>query len=231
MEGSAACGWPASRYRKLGTGFVVRQMTVVHHEEARFEEPVAAETWIADLRRGLLTTREIRLTSPRGPLASATQEWAHVGPGLRPGRAPAELIEAFPVVADRAPPVSLPKMIELGGTPVHRFQFRCWHTWMDPLGHANHPAYVDWCDEALSHVLDGAGLPVLQLQPVAEWVKFRRGVVAGDEVVVETSRAGRTDGGAAVFRHKLVDVEGRPYAEAVTVRRMADGSTAALHTL
>jgi len=58
------------------------------------------------------------------------------------------------------------------------FHFEPWFTWMDPLDHANHPAYLDWCDEAISRVMAESGLSPVALRPVAEKLTFRAGATA-----------------------------------------------------
>ena len=231
LEGSAACSWPSKRYRANGSAFVVRQMTVLHDGEARFGEEIGVETWISDFRKGLLIDRQIHMSRPDGAWIRAHQQWAHVGIGMKAMRAPAELEADFPIVRDRAPQAELPAYDKVEGAPTHTFTFTCWRTWMDANQHANHPVYVDWVDEAWARVVHGAGLDDEALQPVAEWVKYRRGVQANDVVGVSSRRVGRTDAGDVVVRHDVRGAEGEVFAEAVTVRRMADGSTEALHLL
>ncbi len=232
IQGSRMVGWPPERYWRVGSAFIVRQMTVVHHREPAYGEPVTGKTWISQFRRGLLIHRQIEITGEQGPVCSTTQEWAHVSVGdgaMRPRRAPAELVDAF-AVADGRPDIDLPEFTP-GVGPTHTFRFRCWHTWMDPLGHANHPVYVDWCDEAVSVAMSQLGLDPLHLCPVAERVRWRRGVQGGDTVVITTHRAGRTAKGDVVFQHLVADEAGREFASATTVRRLADGGTEALAQL
>ena len=221
--GSSRCGWPPSRYRDEGTAFVVRSMTTVHHREARFGEEVHARTWISEFRRGLLIYRQIHLEGTDGPIASTTQEWAHVkleGGRMRPARASEALVSSF--AEEGGDPVELPSFEPAGGRE-HVFAFRCWWTWMDPLDHANHPAYVDWCDEALSRVMADAGLDPIALAPVAEHVKWRAGVEAPSEVVVRTRLVGRTPDGDVVCDH-LFEADGAEAATARTVRRLTAGT-------
>lgn len=228
MFGSAAAGWPPHRYRAEGIAFVVREMTVVHHREAVYGENLTARTCIGEFRRGLLSTRQVRIAGDGGPLVSAAQEWAHVkveGDRMRPARAGDELIAAFHV-DDGLGDVSFPEVIPENGADTRAFSFRCWHTWMDPLAHANHPAYVDWCDEALSVAMHRAGLDPVALQPVAEWVKWRSGVEAPAEITVETTLIGRA-GGDPVCEHRIL-ADGDHAATARTVRGLVDGGTDAL---
>jgi acyl-CoA thioesterase FadM len=222
VEASTRCGWHPSRYRDESNAFVVRSMSVRHEREATYGEPLHATTWVSRMRREMLSTREIRIRSARGAIASATQEWVHTSAALEPVRAPRSLLDAFPTesgpegdASARLPPITEP----VAGAAPHVFAFRAWFTWMDPLGHVNHPAYVDFCDESISIALARAGLEPLSLVPVAEEATFRSGVIAGEEVRVESAARGWTGGGAAVIGHRILVGE-RLCATATTVRRL-----------
>lgn len=230
VEGSTLAGWPPSRYREVGTGFVVRRMRVVHHREAVYGEHLTARTWVTTVKRGMLTTREVRLDADDGPVVSASTDWAHVSAALAPTRASDAMVAAFPVRASTPDDgvVEVPAVVDPAGGPVHRFSLRPWHTWMDPLGHANHPAYLDWCDEASSRVMAAAGLDPAALAPVAESVTFRAGARAGDYITVESRMKGRTGGGDVVVAHRVLLDGGSLAAEATTVRRLQGGPADAL---
>ena len=222
-------GWPPERYRAEQIAFVVRQQTTAHQGEARYGDTVRARTCLKEFRRGLLVTRELWLEGPGGPIARSTQEWAHVRittEGMRPFRAPPELIDDFSVHPE-IQSVDLPAFDAIEGARERVFGFRCWFTWMDPLDHANHPAYVDWCDEAISIAMAEAGLSPVVLQPVAERVKWRLGVQAPAEVTVRTRVAGVTAAGDVVCHHRI-EVCSDVAALAWTVRRLAGGGCEAL---
>lgn len=221
VDASIRAGWGPRQYRSRGSAFVVRTMRVVHHGEPHYGEPLVGRTWVGRFRREMLSTREVRIRGEDGPVASATQEWAHVDDRMRPCRAPAELLAAFPA-HDGGPSVTLPEHEERPGERVHRFTFRVWHTWMDPLDHVNHPAYLDWCDEGISRVMRAAGLAPVSLRPVAEKLTFRSGVVADEEITVESQRAGITAGGAVAVHHRIVKADGTLCANGTTVRTLAD---------
>ena len=219
--GSSRRGWPPERYRAEACAFVVRSMVVVHHRETAFGDDLIAKTWVSSFKRGVMSDRQVRVSGPRGPVVSATQRWVHVAlPNLKPGRAPAALVEAFALV-DGDPDVVLPTY-EAAEGPAHAFGFAAWYTWMDPLAHANHPAYVDWADEALSRIVAGRGVDPHGLVPIAEEVIWRAGVVAPDTVTVTTRRVGRTADGV-VLAHTFDGEDGKRFAEATTIRGHADG--------
>lgn len=222
VEGSSRAGWPPLRYRSEGAAFVMRTMTVVHHREALYGEPLTARTWVRRFRREMLSTREVRLTSSRGKIASGTQEWVHVSKELAPTRASKELTDAFPVIdVEGETAAELPSFDALEG-PTHTFEFEAWHTWMDPLDHVNHPAYVDFVDEATSRVMADAGLPPVQLRPIAEKVTYTRGVIARETVRIETRPIGRI-ADAVVLAHEVF-VGDASCAKITTVRDLAEGS-------
>lgn len=223
VEASTRCGWPPMRYREEKSAFVVRSMTVRHDREAEYGEPLDALTWVSRMRREMLSTREIRVRSERGPVASARQEWVYVSESLETTRAPRSLLDAFPV--DPGPDGDAPPELPALAAPVdahapHVFTFRAWWTWMDPLDHVNHPQYVDFCDEALSVAMHARGLAPRDLQPVAEELTFRSPVGAGDEVRVETIARGHAEDGAAVFAHRILVGE-RLCVTGTTHRRLA----------
>lgn len=223
VEASSRSGWPPGRYRDEGTAFVVRSMCVRHGLEASFGEPLTGTTWVSRMRRQMLSTREVRVRSARGEIAAARQEWAHVSAALEPARASPALLEAFP----EEPSPEGDRRIELDpvahpvpARPPHLFSFRAWWTWMDPLDHVNHPAYVDFCDEAIACAAHAAGLSPLAIAAVAEEVSFRGGIVAGEDVTVQSVPLGWTAAGAAVIAHE-VRVGDRVAARSTTVRRLA----------
>lgn len=230
VEASTLAGFSPMRYRALGTAFVVRSMVVVHHREATYGERTRARTWVSRFRRDTFSTREVRLLGEdREPMVSATQEWVHTSAELKPLRASAELLAAFPPHAE-TPSVALPERSPREGRS-HELRFRCWHTWMDPLAHVNHPVYVDWADEATSRILAAAGVSPVLLAPVAESAVFRAGVTDRDEVVVRSRCIGVTADGHAVIAHDVSTEAGIRCADVVTVRRLSDGSGRLLHAL
>ncbi len=221
VGGSSSAGWPPERYRAEGVSWIVRSMAVVHHRETEFGEAIRGTTWPSALRRGMFFRRECRLRGPAGPVASATQDWVHVAADLTLTRASDALVASFPIEAHDAP-VELPAHAPIEGAATHTFELECWHTWMDPLGHVNHPVYVEWADEALARVLAARGVDPSEVRPVAEAARVRSGVVAGDRVRVETRLVGETDG-AAVLAHEL-SVTGRAVATVTTIRALASGA-------
>jgi acyl-CoA thioesterase FadM len=238
VDASSAAGWPPKRYRDEGTAFIVRTMTVRHALEPYYGEALRGRSWISRMRREMFSTREVRLDSlERGPIAAARQEWVHVSASLEPTRGGASLLAAFPVepAPSEAEPLApvLPEIAsKIEGAPLQVFGFEAWWTWMDPLDHANHPAYLDWCDEAVSRCLHAAGVAAVSLAPVAEEITYRAGVEGGQRVQVESRVTGTTREGHVAIAHRVLVGE-TVSATATTVRRLhgVDDPAMLLHAL
>ncbi len=232
VEASTRCAWPPMRYRAEGSAFVMRTMTVDHVREARYGEALEARTWVHPFKRGIFSTREIRIHSAEdgSRIATATQQWVHVDGTMKPARASEALTSAFQPHDEPAdPPAQLPAITEPAEEPtVHRFELEPWFTSMDPLDHVNHPAYIDFCDEAIARIVHGAGLSPLQLRPRAEKMTYSRGVGALERTVVETELRGRSEDGAVVCEHRILLTDGTLCAKGTTVRDLAEGSADAL---
>ncbi|MDP2309521.1 MAG: hotdog domain-containing protein, partial [Pseudomonadota bacterium] len=215
---SVEAGWPPSRYRDVGSGFVVREMTGLHDREAEYGEDLIAFTRVVESRRELLMRRESGIVG----VLRGSVEWVHVGAQGGPARAPRALVDAFPVEPATAP-VALPVWDEVEHVPLPELVIRPWWTEMDPMGHVNHPRYVDWADEAVSAWLAERGHDPLGLVPVAERVRFRTAAKAGDDVVVRGALVGRLpERGAAVIHLRMRRGE-ELVCDVVLVRAHLDG--------
>jgi len=226
--GSSRRGWPPARYREVGAAFVVRTMTVRHHRETAYGELTRVRTWVSGFQREMFSTRQLRLLVDGHAVTSATQRWVHVRvPDLKPARACAELVSAF-VVEEHGESVATPEVVESLEGPAQRLNFAAWHTWMDPLAHANHPAYVDWADEAIARRIAAAGGNPQGVVAHAETVTFRSGVRAPEEVTVQSQLRGRDADGNAVISLTITGHDGRCCADVLVVRSLAEGGGAPL---
>ena len=218
VDQSTAAGWPPERYAATNSRFGVRTMTVLHARELTIGEPLTGRTWVSRARRSVLFTREVRLFTGNALMTQATQEWAYLSRDLQPTKPGPELYAAFPIIASFAQ-VELPEPTSVvTGAPKHTFQFRTWHTWMDPFAHINHPAYADFCDESVCRVLARNGLEPQNAVPEGEQIHFRAAIAAETEVTVETILTG-TIGRIAVFTHRVLTGD-RVCALATTLRSM-----------
>jgi len=225
--GSTRRGWPPSRYNDESCAFIMRRMTAVHHTSALHGEVLPTRTWVSTFRRGMFSNREIRVTQGDSPLVSATQEWVHVRqPDLALVRA-SEALQASFSPQELDDPVSLPTTAPHPGGTAFTLSFDCWHMWMDPLAHANHPLYIDWCDESVFRQLAAAGLHPDQLVNIAEQVTWKTGVVAPERVTI-TSAVSATVPDGVVLTHTITGGDGRLCATATTVRGLTQGGGDAL---
>lgn len=220
---SSAAGWPPSRYRAEGNAFVVRSMSVVHHRETFYGDPLIGRSWVSRFRREMLSSRQVRIDDVHGaPVISATQEWVHVSAALEPVRAPKTLSEVFPeeAIEEGERSSALPALHTPLEGPSFTTTLPMWNVWMDPLGHVNHPLYVDFCDEAIARSLRARDIEPARVVPIAEEVSFKGGVGPMDTVEVHSEPKGWTEGGAAIVRHRIL-VGDRLAATATTVRSLA----------
>ena len=218
---SIRSGWPPERFRVERVAFIVYRMTMLHVAETPYGAVLDAKTWVSRLRRRTLCTREVRVRRAGDLVAAATQEWVHVDfDTLKPKQGSPEAAASFPET-DVEPSVAMPDFEKQPGAS-DELSFQMWQTWADPLAHANHPAYVDWCDEATSRRMEGAGLDPVLLRPVAERVSYRSAVLPGEVVTVRSTRIGAIGEDAVVLSHELSTERG-PAADAVTVRGLHDG--------
>ncbi len=223
---SVGAGWPPERFRSERVAFIVYKMTLLHGVETPFGAVLDTQTWVSRLRRRTLSTREVRVRWAGQLVAAATQDWVHVdGETLKPKQGSLAAAAAFPEI-EVEPSVKMPSFEALPGGH-NELVFDMWQTWSDPLAHANHPAYIDWCDEATSRHMLAAGFDPVQLRPVAEQVYFRSSVTPGERVTVRTKRIGVMGKNAVVLGHQL-ETERGPAAEATSVRALAGGSSEAL---
>jgi acyl-CoA thioesterase FadM len=222
VDQSSDVGWTPERYVQANTMFVVRTMTVRHEREVKIGEELVGRTWPSRARRMMLFTRQVRMFSRSDPgelVASATQEWAYLSRDLEPIRAGKDIFDAF-TIEEGFPDVELPSFIGETNQRQHVFDFTTWYGWMDPHGHANHAAYVDYCDEGIARVVADEGLDPHRLVPVAETVHFRAAIGPAALITVETTKAGHAQGGALrVYKHRILSGE-TVCATATTLRTL-----------
>ena len=99
---SAAQGWPGSRYRALGQGWVVRSHAIEYLQPAFVGDRVVVETWVATMKK-VTSLRRYRIlrAGDDALLATAETNWAFVDLSAgKPLRIPPEIAAAF-VVVDR----------------------------------------------------------------------------------------------------------------------------------
>lgn len=195
VQGACRVGWSPERFRSEHVAFIVAEMTVLHIRELSYGERVVGSTWTQDFRRATLTHRQIHLEGSGVPFAVATQRWAHVyqaaDGSIHVGRASDALLDAFRPTPQPLPLVELPELPPVLGPRLAGLEVEIWQTWMDPIGHLNHPQYLDFCDEALARALVERGFDPQAVVPLGERLSFRAAATAGDRLKVELQLIGR----------------------------------------
>jgi acyl-CoA thioesterase FadM len=223
IDASTRAGWPPSRYVKERTAYVMRSMVCVHRREISHGDTLRTQTWVSKIKRELISMREIRILveDERGalqPVIDATQEWVHVSADLKLMRKPKALLDAIVAIAGTRT-IDFPEFAPIDLGRESHFAFDCWQTWSDPLGHVNHPVYVDWADEAVARAVKHAGLTPSNVVPIAETVTYRKGVSPGMPVEIRSRVVGTTAEGV-VMTHTMSDDKQDIYAEATTIRKV-----------
>jgi acyl-CoA thioester hydrolase len=96
---TAALGWPAERYQRLGVGWVARSHSIEYLRPAMAGDELIIETRVADMKKAT-STRHYRVIrrSDGELLATAQTHWAFVNYATgKPTRIPPEIAAAFPV--------------------------------------------------------------------------------------------------------------------------------------
>lgn len=217
VEAASMRGWPPPRMRAVGSVWIVRSITVEHVRETSFGERLRARSWVRRNRRSTLSTRELELHADDGLVARATQEWAHMGSD-GPCRMPEAMERDLGIVDEGG--VEFPPFDPATG-PTFRFAFEVWEVWMDPVGHVNHPQYVDFADECVMRAVRQRGADPVKVVPVADSVMYRKQLVAGDRATVETRVVG-SRGPDVVFSHRILGNDGQLAAEVTSARRGLD---------
>ena len=97
---SAAQGWPGSRYKEIGFGWVVRRHTIEYLQPAHAGETIVVRTWVSTMKRvSSMRQYEIYRTSDKVLLAKAETLWAFIDYEERqPRRIAPEVATCFDLV-------------------------------------------------------------------------------------------------------------------------------------
>ena len=97
---STAQGWPGERYRRLGSGWVVRSHTIEYHQPVSAGQEIVVRTWVATMQK-VTSIRRYRIVrrADEQLLATAETKWAFIDYATgQPARIPGEIAASFQVV-------------------------------------------------------------------------------------------------------------------------------------
>lgn len=97
---SAAQGWPGGKYRRLGSGWVVRSHKIEYLQPAFAGDQIAVRTWVATMKK-VTSLRRYQFFRKLDDILLATAEtnWAFINYATgQPARIPREIAESFTVI-------------------------------------------------------------------------------------------------------------------------------------
>ena len=100
VDHSTALGWPGSRYRELGAGWVVRSHRITYLKPAYEGDRLEVRTWVAGMRTAS-SLRKYEIRKEDGTrIAVAETDWAFIDYAAeRPLRIPPEVRAIFTISA------------------------------------------------------------------------------------------------------------------------------------
>lgn len=198
---SEALGYDRSWYLAHGLSWLVRAVELAVREPVRFGETVAVSTEVTGFRR-VWARRRTEVTRDGRLLAWVHTDWVMIDARGLPTRIPDE----FPARFEIAPGPFSPGRVDLPEAPpaatVREFAVR--QADLDPLGHVNNAAYLDYLEEVLADLPGGivrpAAIPrtyrleylaaagpgdrlLATAWPIAGGMAFRLAIAAGAEVL------------------------------------------------
>ncbi|MEA2623377.1 MAG: hypothetical protein QOH61_2287 [Chloroflexota bacterium] len=169
---SEVAGLDRAWYAERGLQWLVRAVRLEIALGVEYGETVRVSTEVIGWRR-MWARRRSTFRTDAGLLAVALTDWVLLNAEGRPVRVPGDVAERFADVRSFEPArVSLRKV----GEPLKRLDFTVRARDLDPLGHVNNAAYVDYLEEMLSAA---GGLPSL---PRSYVIEYLRGATLGERV-------------------------------------------------
>ncbi|HET7026735.1 MAG TPA: acyl-ACP thioesterase domain-containing protein [Candidatus Limnocylindrales bacterium] len=201
---STSLGFDRAWYARHGLTWLVRGAEVVVVDAPSYGDGVVVRTEIVGYRRVLAR----RLTTCRSPgdetLARIVTDWALVDERGRPVRIPEDFGRL--VCVPSFDPIDVPSRGE--DEPIGNVALAVRARDVDPLGHANNAAYIDYVDEALHR----AGVHDVGRASRTYRLIYRRPALGGTTLSVAVFRqregallALRDEAGAEIARASLTD--------------------------
>lgn len=198
---SESAGFGREWYAERRLTWLVRAIELDIVGEPVYGSELSVSTEVIGFRRVWARRRsEFRPTDELRPLAVAVTDWVLLDGRGRPVRPPQEILDVF---VDR-PAAFTPLRVERGTAPtaamISRFEFTARRSELDPMGHVNNAAYLDYLDEQhLGHDRLRHGLPVPR--------RYRAEFVASAEP--RATLVGRSWRDGAAWAYRLEQDDGR----------------------
>ena len=208
---SERLGFDRAWYEERGLTWLVRSALLVIEGAAPTGEAVTVETRIVGYRRVWARRRTTFVDRHRRAIGWAFTDWVIVDRRGQPTRVP----DALPALFASPPPSFEPVRVTLSrtpdeaatiATPVRRSD-------LDPLGHVNNAAYLDYLEDAVAGLPGGPGW--LEALPRAYRIEYAQAADPGDRlraVAWPMTDPGRPEVAGAGYR--LLNVDGVELARA-----------------
>jgi acyl-CoA thioester hydrolase len=207
---STLAGHPPERYRALGAGWFVKELSIAIDRPIRYRDPIAIETWVSDFRR-FRSRRDYRLYVNDTIAARAFADWMLLerdpdSGRVRPLRADQELLAAFPIDPEHAiERDEIPSWNEQAIEAIDRRTVRA--TELDRHRHVNHTVYLGWVEDHVRAMLGD------ETELKCARIEYESDAKLGDEIGLETWRI------PGCLQHRVMR-NGQRLVKIVTIREV-----------
>ena len=170
FEASADVGYGQSRYRDLGTLWLIRETEIEYFHSLYYGDRVEVTTWVGDFRR-VRSRRfyEMRNPDTGDPVAKASTDWVYLDVATqRPVAIPQEMVAAFaPEGIEGMPPGERrDKFPEPPPAPPGAFTMRRTVEWrdVDSAEHVNNAVYLSYMEQSAIEQSASIGWPMQRMR-------------------------------------------------------------------
>lgn len=197
---SERLGFGRDWYAERGLAWVVRSAELRVEQAVPLGESIAVSTAVTGFRKVWARRRTEARAADGSLVCWAHTDWVMIGPAGTPCRVPAEFPAAFGVLPGGFEPVR----VDLGPVPEDgaAFDFAVRPQDLDPMGHVNNAAYLDYLEEAVL-AADPAAVAALASLPRTLRIEYVLPAAPGARLA---SVAWRSD---TDWRYRLTDADGR----------------------
>ena len=211
---SERLGFEREWYAERGLAWVVRSAELRVEQAVALGETIDISTAVTGFRKVWARRRTEARAADGSLVCWAHTDWVMTGLNGMPARVPAE----FPVAFGVPPGGFEPVKVDLGPAPADAagFAFVVRPQDLDPMGHVNNAAYLDYLEEAIL-ATDPAAVAELAALPRTLRIEYVLAAAPGARLT------GVAWGSGADWRYRLTDADGRELLRA-TVEQEAGSS-------